>query len=71
LKKWRPLFGALAALCVAIVSYDAYAGMVGYPLYHALFDGMWKAAVSTTYFIATTGAAVFGYLAGIVGNAKD
>jgi hypothetical protein len=64
MSRWKPLFGAIAAACVALVAFDAFASTMNYPLFRALFGEHWRAAVSATYALGAIGAAFFGYLAG-------
>lgn len=57
------LFGALAALCVALVGLNAYTEKNDYNVMRHWFDGEYKYYADLLYGGATIGAAVFGYLA--------
>lgn len=59
----RVWFGLLAALGACGVAGDAFLAKSEYPLMHKLFNGDWNIARNFLYFICSTMAASFGFLA--------
>lgn len=65
----RVYFGMLAALCGAILALDASTFRPAeYPLMKKLFDGDWIVVRNAVIGVASTGAAVFGYLVSQTGD---
>jgi len=65
------LYGALAAACVAVVTFDTTIGRPSdYPVLREWFGHDWEVARNIQLALATSGAAVFGYLAANAGK-KD